>query len=162
MYVSKHSMWRFFFRLRGLRVGSKHDLNPKQRWHPLSLVKPFRWPFLWLWAHLIVDTSDLGRRFCQRWIGRLRCTQPSSWTRTRDDVGTSRCGSRLHYRPYSIYQWASVTIIDWKSVKNRQNRSVKGPKFKKMKIDNLSSIIDANRTIYRFSYWKYVLAVEII
>ena len=66
----------------------------------------------------------------------------------------------LHYRRYNIYQWALVTIIGWKSVKNRQNRSVKELKFKKTKIDNLSSIIDANRTIYRFAYWKYVLAME--
>jgi hypothetical protein len=69
-------------------------------------------------------------------------------------------GQGLHYRRYNIYQWAPVTIISWKSVKNRQNRLVKRPKFKKMKFNNLLSIIDANWTIYRFAYWKYILAVE--
>ena len=46
----------------------------------------------------------------------------------------------LHYRPYIIYQWAPVTIIGWKSVKNCQNRSVKGSKFKKN--ENRQFIID--------------------
>ena len=107
--------------------------------------------------HGIILLIERGSRFFRAPYASSTTCRPDSvshWKSTQAESANPTQG--LHY---TIYQRAPITIIGWKSVKDRQNRSVKGPKFKKTKIDNLSSIINAIRMIYRFAYWKYVLAV---